>query len=396
MNFKKEEKELSDIIHYILLNPNEMFYGLFLSEINIQFSTIIPTACLGKKDSLSIPFMYINPDFWNTLNYKQRRLIIIHELMHYINSHWLFSTEFGWEHKIANVAMDLHINQEILKDHSDVELPEGGLLPNLFPELKLKLNESSSYYYNELLKAKKKNDNGNNNGNGENDDLHPLWKELEESMTDVEKEILKREMQSQVERIIEETVKNGGKTPINISSSLQKIKKQQPIISWKRLFRLFIASSTTNEIESNKKKVNNRFPDMPGYKYKTKVNGVFLADSSGSVSNEELEDCNKELYNVYKAGANIDYASWDEECEIPVKYNGKLELIRTKSGGTNITSALEMINQNYKKKGWNFAVITTDGHTETPLIKAKIPTLIIITKEGMINKTYPHKQIKMN
>jgi predicted metal-dependent peptidase len=120
--------------------------------------------------------------------------------------------------------------------------------------------------------------------------------------------------------------------------------------------------------------------------------------SSGSVSNQDLERCNAELYNVWKAGGNIDYASWDAECEPTKKYDGKLEITRTKCGGTDLNCALIEINNNYKQKGWNFAIITTDGYIPAITVKTKIPTMIIITEGGStsFNNPYNYKIVKIN
>lgn len=120
--------------------------------------------------------------------------------------------------------------------------------------------------------------------------------------------------------------------------------------------------------------------------------------SSGSVSNNDLLRCNAELYNVWKAGGNIDYASWDANCENTVKYDGKLEIKRTKSGGTDMNCALVEVNKNYKQKGWNFAIITTDGYIPPINIKTKIPTMIIITENGSIDfsNPYNYKIVKIN
>lgn len=86
------------------------------------------------------------------------------------------------------------------------------------------------------------------------------------------------------------------------------------------------------------------------------------------------------------------------ECETPKKYTGKLEITRTKCGGTDLNCAIEEINKGYKKNNWNFAIITTDGYIPTITVKSKIPTMILITNRGHMNfqSDYKYKTVKMN
>jgi hypothetical protein len=85
------------------------------------------------------------------------------------------------------------------------------------------------------------------------------------------------------------------------------------------------------------------------------------------------------------------------ECDEPKKYDGKLEIERTMSGGTNLNSALEKVLEK-SKEGYNFAVITTDGHIPPISVKVKIPILIIITRDGTLSfsNPYKYKTIKIN
>jgi len=121
--------------------------------------------------------------------------------------------------------------------------------------------------------------------------------------------------------------------------------------------------------------------------------------SSGSVSDEMLELCNSELYNVWKAGGDIDYISWDQEVDSAgaKEYDGKLKIERTQCGGTDLNSAIVYANENYKKNNWNFCIITTDGYIPNITIKAKIPTMILITPDGVTNFGNPfnYKVVKM-
>ncbi len=65
---------------------------------------------------------------------------------------------------------------------------------------------------------------------------------------------------------------------------------------------------------------------------------------------------------------------------------------------TDLNCAIEEVNKGYKKNNWNFAIITTDGYIPTITVKAKIPTMILITENGKVNfnSNYKYKTVKMN
>ena len=217
-------------------------------------------------------------------------------------------------------------------------------------------------------------------------------------MSEIEKEVLKRDVLSRLEKIAEDVEKQHGYIPIDIKSKLGKIQKIKQTVNWKALFRKFIGSTISNELILNRKRPSRRFEENPSNKFNFKVCGVFLSDSSGSVSNQDLERCNAELYNVWKSGGNIDYGAWDAECEIPKKYEGKLHIERVKAGGTDMNCAIAEINKDYSKKGWNFGIITTDGYIPDIILKSKIPLMILITPNGTtgFNNPYNYKIVKMN
>ena len=416
----QQQKELEQLIFKMLCSQEYMFYGLFITEVNKEFNKRIPTACIGKHPNVKIPMMQFNPDFWAPLKESQRKFLVIHELRHYIDLAWVYREEFGLDPQLFNIAADLNINTTILAAHSDMELIEGGMMPDKFPELNLSPCRDTMYYYQRLKDAKDKKESskgtedslagepGNKNGtsgckeldkmldNGDGIPDHSSWDELTEGMSDVEKEVLKREIASTIERIAEDVTKNAGKLPVGIEQAM-KIKKVNQVVSWKNLFRRFVSCTIDTDVLQTRKRPNRRFEGMPTNKFKHKVKGLFLSDSSGSVSDADLERCNAELYNVYKAGAEIHYAAWDAECDDPKKYDGKLDIERTMCGGTNLNCALEKINE-MSKEGFKFAVITTDGYIPPITVKAKMPVLILITEGGdtSFENPYRYKTIKIN
>lgn len=422
--YKKQEKELQNIVFSLINSNMTVFYGLFLTEVNKFFSTRIPTACLAKHPNAKIPVMLFNPDFWDKLNEKQRTFLVLHETQHLIDQAFLFCKEFALEKPLDNIALDLTINSRLMVNYQgELEFIEGGMLPANFPELQLEEEKDSLYYYNKLKEAKDKKEEskgkgedskagepGNGNGtsgdknlddlldNQEKIDKHVTWEELTEGLSDLEKEVLKRDIMNRLDKISDEVAKQNGNVPKHLEGLLNKITKIKEVVNWKSLFRKFVGSTISSETLPNRKRPSRRFEENPGIKQKFKVSGVFLSDSSGSVGDDDLLRCNAELYNVWKAGGDVEYAAWDAECDTPKKYDGKLEITRTRGGGTDLNCALVEVNNSYRQKGWNFAIITTDGYIPAIHVKTKIPTMIIITEGGSttFDNPYNYKIVKIN
>jgi len=422
--YKKQEKELQNIVFSLINSNMTVFYGLFLTEVNKFFSTRIPTACLAKHPNAKIPVMLFNPDFWDKLNEKQRTFLVLHETQHLIDQAFLFCKEFALEKPLDNIALDLTINSRLMINYkNELEFIEGGMLPANFPELQLEEERDSLYYYNKLKEAKDKKEEskgkgedskagepGNGNGtsgdknlddlldNQEKIDNHSQWDELTEGLSDLEKEVLKRDIMNRLDKISDEVAKQNGNIPVHLQGLLNKITKIKEVVNWKSLFRKFVGSTISSETLPNRKRPSRRFDENPGIKQKFKVSGVFLSDSSGSVGDDDLLRCNAELYNVWKAGGDVEYAAWDAECDTPKKYDGKLEITRTRGGGTDLNCALVEVNNSYRQKGWNFAIITTDGYIPAIHVKTKIPTMIIITEGGStdFDNPYNYKIVKIN
>lgn len=428
------EKSLQDIIFNMMCNNKHTFYGLFMAELNKSFDDKFPTACVGKHASSANIALVIGKDFWEkTLwNDKRKRFIIIHELEHVIREHLSDISQGMFNDKlVANIAMDVAINQDINGD--EVEAPtvdekgqKIGAFIDDFPELSLKRNESSLYYYGEFMKAKQqkqdskgkedsKNPNkekGNKRGtsgseyldqfldgqeDGTQGDWHELWDEITKGMGEKEVELLRKEMQETLKRIADETQKLRGTVPAHLMNAVnENFGRKDPVISWKTLFNRFIGSTMTTEIRQTRKRPNFRFEDAPTNKYKNKVRIVVGCDTSGSVSEQELQEFFGQIRHMWNAGVKIDICLWDATCEDPYEYKGEHTYRRTKCGGTRASCFIEHVNENSKKKNWTCAINLTDGYIESDPVACKLPMLWVITASGNTSFNHKGKKIKMN
>lgn len=426
------DKSLQDIIFNLLCDQKYVFYGLFLAELNKSFDDKFPTACVGKHPSSANINLVIGKDFWEKTCYNdsRKKAILIHELEHVIREH-LSDVSQGMfpDKEVANIAMDISINQTITEELPRVDengQPCGVYIED-FPEMKLKKDQSTLYYYSEILKAKeekqysksqgkdsKAGPKGNGNGTsgskqldaildgldkgkGRNGDWHSLWDELTGGMGDKEKELLRKEIQEMTRRVAEETEKLKGNIPSHISNAIKEgFGMKPPVISWRTLFNRFVGSTMTTDIYQTRKRPNFRFEDAPSNKYKNKIRIICGCDSSGSVSDHELQEFFGQIKHMWKAGVKVDVCMWDAECEDAVEYKGENTYKRTKAGGTHASCFIEYVNEQRRKKNYTCAITLTDGYIEHNPIPCKIPMLWVITSGGSTEFEHKNKKIKMN
>ncbi len=430
------EKSLQDIIFNMLCDQRYVFYGLFLAELNKSFDDKFPTACVGKHPSSVNINLVIGKDFWEKTLYNdsRKKAILIHELEHVIREH-LSEMSCGMfpDHEIANIAMDVSINQTIVEElpRLDENGQKCGVYIEDFPEMNLKKDMSTLYYYTEFMKGKEEKkkskgqkkdskagkpgneqgtsgcktldemlearERGENIGKGRSGDWHELWKELTDGMGEKEQELLRKEIQESLRRVAEETQKLRGTVPMHISNAIKEdFGNKPPVISWKTLFNRFVGSTLTTDIYQTRKRPNFRFEDAPSNKYKNKVRIVVGCDSSGSVSDHELQEFFGQIKHMYKAGVKIDVCMWDSHVHLEYEYKGENRYERVCQGGTHASCFIDYVNENKRKKNWTCAITLTDGYIEQEPSDCKIPMLWVITQGGSTEFKSKSKKIKIN
>lgn len=377
------------LVNNFLLEKELMFFGVFLSGIPKYFSDVIDTACVGKGQNNEVS-LFINEEFWNSISIEEKRFLLVHETKHIIDKAWKFVKEYKLEDQnLANIAMDMGINS-FCKIIRGIKIIEGAYLPTTYPELNLQERKSTLYYYQNLqgLQNKAK-------------DEHKLWKELNENdkgeeISDIEQKVRDIKINTQVLEAIEEVQKSDGILPFNLKPENFVFEKKNEVVSWKKLLRTFFQSTNVVSKKNSKLRLNKRYKDLPGFKNVYKNKGVILIDSSGSMSNDDLKRANQELYNIWKAGTDLDSGYWDADVGEVNPYKGKLSFKRTKGGGTSIDPTIDYINKNSRKNNWKFSVIITDGYFSTNKKIPKIPTLVLLSRGGTEHYLNKIKTIQIN
>lgn len=388
-----KQKSLSKISKELMLK--EPYYGFFLIMLNKVWRKDLPTAGVSKN---GINFqLAINEDFWTSLSEMHQMGLLKHELLHIAFGH-LTSFKSFKNKRLANVAMDMEINQYIDEDW----LPEGGIDINDYEDLNLEIKAGCRYYYdklNQFQDEKDKNGTCGNEGmdklldqvaNGEGPD-HSTWEEFED-LSEAEQKLIEKQLQKVLADAKEQTLKKRGNVPGEIEGVIVIEEIVAPKFDWRGYIRRFTGVSTKVFTKKIRRKENRRFSDNPGLKIKMKQHMLLAIDTSGSVSDSELQEFMGEIHHIYKVGVDVTVVQCDTSIRSIEPYKGKHEINVAGRGGTEFDPVLDYYNANQKK--YTSLVYFTDGECYTSVVP-KGNVLWVLSERSHMNEDLPGKVIKL-
>lgn len=395
---------------------DEPFYSHISANINKYKTNSLDTAGVTVDEDGRLILLY-NEDFFNSLNWRHKQGLLIHEFLHLIFNHATSRVKLnknGEPDKAWFFACDFSINSLI----DESRLPEGGLLPGRWQEIppsqrklyspeKLQAIEqfremvmswpkeqSADWYYKRICENRQVFDDLEQNNNINLTDDHGGWRS---NMSSEEQEIL----DNHIKNIIKEATElcdrdcNWGTVPEHFQSEIKKM--LDSYINWQSLLKHFIGNSRNIHFSSTIKKINKRYPYVhPGKKRSRTARIVVCVDQSGSVDEKTLSRFFGELDKL---------ASYTEFVVVPFdakvvekwiftwKKGQKLNPKRVARGGTNFNVPTAWVNENFSK--FDAALFMTDGYCSQP-ISCKIPRAWIICPTGKLNFSTNELVIPMN
>ena len=376
----------------MLLEP---YYGFFLIMLNKTWRQDLPTAGVSKN---GINYqLAINEEFWTSLSEEHQLGLLKHELLHIAFGHLTSFGSFS-DKKLANVAMDMEINQYIDTDW----LPKGGIMIEDYEDLNLDRKAGCRYYYKKLQELQQEKDKNGTCGNEPMDKLlddiangdvpdHSTWEEFDD-LSEAEKKLIDKQLQKVLSDAKEQTVKKRGSIPGEIEGVITIEEIVAPKFDWRGYMRRFTGISTKVFTKKIRRKENRKFPESPGLKLKMKQHMLLGIDTSGSVSDSELQEFMSEIHHIYKAGVDVTIIQCDTSIRAIESYKGKFELNVLGRGGTEFDPVLEYYNENQKR--YTSLVYFTDGECNTH-VKPKGHVLWVLSERSNMNDSLPGKVIKL-
>jgi len=388
-----KQQSLSKISKELMLK--EPYYGFFLIMLNKVWRKDLPTAGVSKN---GINFqLAINEEFWTGLSEMHQMGLLKHELLHIAFGH-LTSFKSFKNHRLANIAMDMEINQYIDKDW----LPKGGIDIDDYEDLNLDRKAGCRYYYDKLNQFQEEKDKNGSCGNEDMDKLldqvangegpdHSTWGEFED-LSEAEQKLIEKQLQKVLSDAKEQTVKKRGNIPGEIEGVIVVEEIVPPKFDWRGYIRRFTGVSTKVFTKKIRRKENRRYEDNPGLKIKMRQHMLLAIDTSGSVSNTELQEFMGEIHHIYKAGVDVTIMQCDTSIRSIEAYKGKNEINVVGRGGTEFDPVLDYYNANQKK--YTSLVYFTDGECYTSVVP-KGNVLWVLSERSSMNDSLPGRVIKL-
>ena len=380
----------------------EPFYGLFLIGLNKLWSKRVPTAGVCKHN-INFQLM-INEEFWEGLSPEHHIGLLKHELLHIAFFHLTIHNDFP-DKNLANIAMDLEINQYIDAQY----LPDGGCTIDneMFAPMNLPVKAGCREYYN-LLQQQKDNGDGTSEfekmmkameegqpiyGDGNLVPDHSTWDDFKD-LSEAEQKLIQKQVEHQLKEIADQVTKSRGHVPGELKGLLDKLNSSEPPkFDWKSYLRRFTGGSQKVFTKKLRRKFNKRFEDNPGLKIKFRKHILVAVDTSGSVSDKEVQEFFHEIDHINKTGAEITIVHCDSRIQYIGKYKAGDKIEIHGRGGTAFDPVLELYNENQDK--YTCLVYLTDGECDCS-VKPVGKLLWVISTRGSINKDLPGPQIKLN
>ncbi len=300
------------------------FYGHFYLNCVIKYDKPgVDTAAVATTKCG--PVMFFNREYLTKNTPDEISGLIEHETLHLLFDHLDAFSDPKLIRLIANIAMDLSINQYI------EVLPSGALRLEEFNRdmgLNMAPNQTWEYYYGQLLQAAK-----DYQGYSSLDSHLPNDEEL---TPDMRKAFLKRI----VDNAVKAAAGNVPKELIKVIGALNNTSQ----VSWKQMLNNFVAKCVSNTTQATRKKTNRRFGlDQPGKKKRRELVLGVCVDSSGSISDDDYDKFMAEVVQISRIASKTYIVEAD--CAVQnideVKKNKTFVLQRKGDGGTAYQPAID-------------------------------------------------------
>lgn len=394
-------------VRYHLTNSHPYYSSLLYSLIPIDVGDKIPTICVDQFLRL-----YYNPKIMN-LSIEELKAILIHEMKHVMNGHFMRFSKKAEDGFLNNLAGDMAINCEIRDE--GLSLPDWVVYPDT-PRFGFPKNLSYEEYF-ELLKKKQeeeKESNGKGQGkDGSDGDKEPQTGsgrcgscggaaeefeigDMDSQGNPVDKvdEFTREAIVSKVAQdVLDQASKGIGNLPGNMVRWAKDRLKEK--VNWKHELRTQLVNALTyvsGMVDFTRSKPNRRqsaFGNIliPAFHQPVPKVGVIM-DTSGSMGSEDLEQGIAEIGGILKATkTELTVMSYDTQLSSKQKIFSKTAIKLAGGGGTAMDRAIEEAAA--MKPRFDLIILITDGETAWPQKPILNPRVITV----LVRKPYNEEQI---
>ena len=387
----------------IQLILDEPFYGHYLTGMLKEINTEVATAAVQLFGE-SLLKLKVNADFWANLSLAHRYGVLKHEVLHIVFQHLLLCRKYSHQ-GLYNIAADLVVNQYILPE----QLPEYAITLRKFNQEQLHLLplQSVDYYYEKL--SKKWRENQPKAGyffrlmteNQPALEQHKHWQDFQKisaASAQILATQLNRNLKNTLQRLQQKGL-NYRSLPAGLIEQLEALVAQlAPKMNWRRVLRLFAASSTSSYLKNTLRRPSKRYGTTPGIRLQRRHHLLVAIDTSGSIQQADLQAFLGEIQHIWQQKARITIVECDTHIHAEYTYQGKsLPQVKAR-GGTQFDAPLQAANERIHPDA---IIYFTDGFAAAPKVVSRYPILWLISSNGLQENSdawekLPGRKVKMN
>lgn len=417
---KEARKILSDDM--VFLVRRQGFFASIAVDMKKVIAMDVPIAAVNVINAIS--YLYINPLTYPALPRRERIGVLIHEILHISLFHIFRFQELPENekfHYLWNLATDCIINQ-LVPNTSEIGLPPGVIYPETFEKYGIHMPKllSADEYYQILLDnldklppdmksgmgdgdgqgqgsgeeqngqgGKQQDGQGNSGaskGEGQESDKegqaqseeksdyqnwHKKWAETKGS-----KKVNEAAVKNAVRRAY---VREAGSLPGNMKRMIEKVIESK--VPWHQKLSQLTAKYLRHSFISTYKRESRRLGDLAkGRRQKRKLSAVVIADTSASITEENLAQFTGHIMKIWKSGVKVTIIESDVQVTDVYEFTGKISRIKyAGNGGTSFIPPLEKIVE--EKMEVDVVIYLTDGEGPAP-DSYGIPTIWCLTPGG--------------
>jgi predicted metal-dependent peptidase len=220
-------------------------------------------------------------------------------------------------------------------------------------------------------------------------------------LTESERKVIEGGIDSLIHNVLDRAGSNPqfGNLPWGIKSYLKQFQEVAGVtLDWRRVLRLFSATSSKTYLKNTIKRVSKRYGTVPGIKVKHKNKLLVALDTSGSTSTNDHSRFFQEVHHIYRQGAEIMIVECDTHIQKQYLYGGQPPAYVSGRGGTNFEAPIIFANETYEPDA---IIYFTDGFAAEPRTVPRMPILWVITSGGVpenkgVWPNLPGRKVKMN
>lgn len=352
-----------------LLMHHPFFASIVMSTPQVERTDI----WLAATDAKSI---FINTPACEQLTVDEMKFIWAHEALHIMLYHVPMMLENKYDRTKWNQATDYFINLTLTK--CGFTMVKGGLWDAKYDGM------SSPVIYDTLPDPPKKGGKGGGTGEpGEpGEGAGEPWEDLVEpegAFDDAAMADLKRSVQQRVAQAAS-IARLCGKMPAELERLVSEI--LDPVVPWPEVLREYMTRTTQDDESWARRNRRYNAVCLPRRYSEHLGEIIFIGDTSGSISNDELARGAAEVRSVAELmrpeRIRLVWADAAVAGEQIFELHDPIEIAPTGGGGTDMRVPLEYVEQFNPP----VVVLMTDGYTPWPAVAPPYPLIVLCTTDA--------------